>query len=86
MMIKFLGFGKGSGQRASTYLLSLKDHSVKVRAGVTVLRGDPGLVGQVADSLDFRHHYTSGVLAWAPDDKPTSDQIEKVLDSFKKPL
>ena len=49
-----------------------------------MLHGDPARVGLVADSLDFKHRYTSGVLAWAPDDKPTEAQIEQVLDSFEK--
>ena len=37
-----------------------------------------------ADSLDFQHKYTSGVIAWAPEDRPTDAQIEAVLDKFEK--
>ena len=51
---------------------------------MTVLRGDPELVADVADSLDFAHTYTSGVLAWAPDDEPTAAEIEAVLDEFEQ--
>ena len=42
------------------------------------------MVAAVADSLDFEHRYTSGVIAWAPDDRPTDEQIEAVLDEFEK--
>ena len=42
------------------------------------------MVAAVADSLDFEHRYTSGVIAWAPDDHPTGEQIERVLDGFEK--
>ncbi len=35
---------------------------------VEILRGNPLQVAAVADSLQFEHKYTSGVLAWAPDD------------------
>ena len=38
----------------------------------------------VADSLDFEHRYTSGVIAWAPEDQPTDEQIEAVLDAFEE--
>ena len=54
------------------------------RARVAVLRGNPFLVGQIADSLDFRHRLTAGVIAWAPEDKPTPEQIDEVLDKFER--
>ena len=38
----------------------------------------------VADSLDFEQKYTSVVIAWAPDDRPTDAQIGAVLDEFAK--
>ena len=54
-------------------------------AGVLeVLRGNPDLVAAVADSLDFEQKYTSVVIAWAPDDRPTDAQIGAVLDEFAK--
>ena len=49
-----------------------------------VLRGGPDVVAAIADSLEFEHKYTSGVIAWAPDDRPTDEQIEAVLDEFEK--
>ena len=60
MMIKFLAHGTGSGAGAAEYLEDEKDASGIERVGVTVLRGNPGMVGEVADSLDFKHRYTSG--------------------------
>ncbi len=48
------------------------------------MRGDPQMVGLVADSLAFQHRYTSGVLAWAVEDKPTEADIKAVLDSFEQ--
>ena len=38
----------------------------------------------VADALAFEHKYTSGVIAWAPEDAPTDDQIGEVLDEFER--
>ena len=83
MHIKFLG-GGGNARAAAAYLTADKDSQGIERAGVTVLRGDPAQVAAVADSLAFAHTYTSGVLAWAPDDEPTAAQIETVLNEFEQ--
>ena len=84
MHIKFLARGTGSAREAADYLLGERDATGKPREGVEVLRGNPGMVAAVADSLDFEHRYTSGVIAWAPDDQPTDEQIEAVVDEFEK--
>ena len=49
-----------------------------------MLRGNPDMVAAVADSLEFERKYTSVVIAWAPEDQPTEEQIEAVLDEFEK--
>ena len=84
MHIKFLARGTGSARGAADYLLGERDAVGKPREGVEVLRGNPDMVAAVADSLDFEHRYTSGVIAWAPDDQPTDEQIESVLDDFER--
>lgn len=84
MHIKFLKHGTGSGQRAIDYLLGDLDHSGKVRAGVRVLRGHPQQLADVIDSLNFVHRYTSGVIAWGPEDRPTDDQLGQLIDDFEK--
>ncbi len=84
MHIKFLAHGTGSARAAAKYLLGEQDAAGKPREGVEVLRGNPDMVAAVADSLEFEHRYTSGVIAWAPDDHPTDEQIEAILDAFEK--
>ena len=84
MHIKFLARGTGSAREAANYLLGERDAAGKPREGVEVLRGNPDMVAAVADSLDFEHRYTSGVIAWAPDDQPTDEHIESVVDEFEK--
>ena len=49
-----------------------------------VLRGNPHQVADVADALEFEHKYTSGVIAWAPEDNPSDAQIGYVVDEFEK--
>ena len=84
MLVKFLARGTGSARDAAGYLLGDRDAAGKTREGVEVLRGDPHQVAAVADTLPFEHKYTSGVIAWAPEDEPTDEQIGAVLDAFEK--
>ena len=81
-MIKFHK-ANSSGGSAADYLEDVKDHQGRPREKVEVLRGDPYRIGQIADSLDFRHRLTAGVIAWAPEDNPTPEQIDEVLDNFE---
>ena len=47
-----------------------------------ILRGDPRQVAALADALAFEHKYTSGVIAWAPNDTPTDAQIGAVIEAL----
>ena len=84
MHIKFLARGTGSARDAADYLLGERDATGQPREAVEVLRGNPDMVAAMADSLDFEHRYTSGVIEWAPEDQPTDEQIETVLDAFEE--
>lgn len=83
MMIKFHKAGR-SGGSAADYLEDVKDHKGRPREKVEVLRGDPYRVGQVADSLNFKHRLTAGVIAWAPEDNPGPEHIDEVLNDFER--
>ena len=84
MHIRFFGGGTGSAQAAADYLVGERDAAGTVRPGIEVLRGNPDLVAAVADSLEFEHKFRSGVITWAPGDRPTDEQIGAVLDEFEK--
>ena len=84
MHVKFIARGTGSAWAAVDYLLGERDAAGELCEGVDVLRGDPEMVATVADTLEFEHKYTSGVIAWAPEDRPTDAQIEAVLDKFEQ--
>jgi len=78
MHIKFLRAGR-SGQKAAAYLLKKRqDEEVIVR------RGDPVFFADLVDSLGYKNPYSSAVVAFAPDDKPTEEQIEEVIEGFKR--
>lgn len=83
MLIKMLKHGTGSGRDAVLYLLGKFDHKGIERAEVTVLRGDPHLVGKIADSLEFVNRYSSGVIAFAKEDNPTQEQIDELIDAHE---
>lgn len=83
MHIKFLSHGQGSAAGAIRYLLRETDHADVVRSEVSVLRGDPKMVAEVADSSRHKWRYTSGVIAWAPDDQPTPEQIQQVIEQWE---
>ena len=84
MMIKFLARGSGSAAVAADYLTRETDWTGQQREHIAVLRGDPHQVAAVADSLEFEHRYTSGLIAWGPEDQPSDAEIERVLDEFEK--
>ena len=84
MHIKFISRGTGSAGDAESYLTQEHDHRGEIRADVQVLRGNPSQVTALADSLEFEHRYTSGVIAWHKDDAPTDKQIAQVLDDFER--
>ena len=71
MLVKFLPHGKGSTRAAVDYLVGERDAEGREHEGVVVLRGNPDIVAAVADSLDFEHRYTSAVIAWVQEDRPT---------------
>ena len=79
-----MAHGTGSGRDAAAYLLAEKDHKHEQRAGVEVLRGNPVQLGELIDSLHFVQRYTSGVIAFAPEDKPSREDVDKLLTQFEK--
>ncbi|MFX5168765.1 relaxase/mobilization nuclease domain-containing protein [Acinetobacter baumannii] len=82
--IKFLEHGKGSAAHASAYLLDDLDHKGHVRAGIEVLRGDATTFNAICNATPHLWKYTSGVIAWSPDDAPAQEQIHEVLTEFEK--
>lgn len=48
-----------------------------------VLAGDPRQTKTLIDSLDFRWRYTSGVIAYAPDDTPSDEDIREIMEDFE---
>ena len=81
MIVKFLRRGTGSCASTFDYLLGRK----RDRELATVLKGDPTLTQMLAESLEFKHKYTVGVLSFQ--EANLDDDIKKaVIADFEKAL
>ncbi|MHB1286738.1 MAG: relaxase/mobilization nuclease domain-containing protein [Leptospirales bacterium] len=84
MIIKLFRRGTGRGSGPVDYLLSERDSKGNPRPySPEILYGEPDRIRRVIDSLDFRHKYTSGVLSFATEDRPTPSQQEQVIREFE---
>jgi len=80
--MKVFPHGTGDGDRPVRYLIredipSRKEHPPEV------LRGDPKLTAALINSIERRWKFTSGVLAWHPDDDVNEAQERDVMDAFE---
>ena len=82
MIVKFLPHkGKGTCKATMDYLLG-KDRD---REQAKILQGDPEITRQLADSLEFKHKYTVGVLSF--EEKDLDDKTKKeIMADFEKSL
>lgn len=84
MIIKLFQRGTGRGSGPVDYLLSETDSDGNPRPhSPEILDGDPEQIRRVIDSLHFRHKYTSGVLSFATEDRPTVSQQDQVIREFE---
>jgi len=78
MHIKFIRAGR-SGQKAVAYLLKKREAEE-----VIVRRGQPVFFADLVDSLEYTNPYSSAVVAFSPEDQPTEEQIEEVIEAFQR--
>lgn len=91
MIIKvFKNVGKGASRGAINYLLG-KDNNGKIRDPAPVvlndLRTTEGSKEAVAFLIDNNHRqqkYTSGVISFRDDERPTPKQIQEIMRDFRK--
>ncbi|MDR2054593.1 MAG: relaxase/mobilization nuclease domain-containing protein, partial [Desulfovibrio sp.] len=83
MMMKVFPHGMGEGDKPTRYLVR-PDYPGREENPPEVLRGDVGMTRALIDSIDRRWKFTSGVLAWHPDDKVSPEKEEGVMDAFER--
>lgn len=85
MLIKFFPGGKGRGDNLIHYLVRERDSKGLIREPrPEVLSGDPELLRRIINSLKFNTKFQTGVISFAPEDKPTPSQQREVMESFER--
>lgn len=85
MLVKIFDTGKGKASSAINYLIGDKDHTGKIRSvKPEIIAGDAKITEQLIDSCTRELKYKSGVVAFGNHEKPTQEQIEKVIFNFEK--
>lgn len=84
MIIGFAKRGTGKAKHPVSYLTSphAKDGTLR-RPLPEVLRGQPGEISDIIDSLPFKHKYTSGWLSFAPGEQVTPEMERHMMDTFE---
>ncbi|WP_428143158.1 relaxase/mobilization nuclease domain-containing protein [Delftia acidovorans] len=84
MIISTFKTGKGKSKGPLNYLFGNdKDNKPRDPAPV-LLKGDCKLTEVLIDSNHRQYKYTSGAIAFRDNEKPTSEQIEKIINAFEK--
>ena len=84
MLVKFFKGGTGAGKSPVNYLIKEVDSKgVRREPLPEVIKGNPKQTIQLIDSLDFKYKFHSGVISFAPEDAPTEEQQNKIIDSFE---
>lgn len=79
MMTKFFPHGTGGGAGPVNYVMG----AVEQGKG-QVMAGDPTLTRQLIDTAPGRHRYTSGVISFSKDEKPTDEQLRQVIEDYNR--
>lgn len=84
MIISTFKTGKGKAKGPLNYLLG-NDKNNKTRdPAPQIIKGDRKLTEVLIDSNHRQYKYTSGVIAFRDNEKPTQEQIEKIIEAFEK--
>ena len=83
MIISTFKTGKGKARGPINYLLGNdKDNKPRDPAPV-ILKGDRKLTEILIDSNHRQYKYTSGAIAFRDNEKPTEEQIQKIIKAFE---
>lgn len=83
MIVKFFNTGTGKSKSAIGYLLSEKDSDGKIKnPPPEIFYGDKNLTAELIDRNLNKFKYTSGVIAFRDNEKPTDSQLNKIVKDF----
>lgn len=85
MLVKIFGTGKGQGDAVVGYLLGYDYlNGGEMRAGASVLNGDPQLTQELINATQYAKRYTAGCLSFEESpDSLTPQQKRDIMQSFE---
>lgn len=84
MIVKFFKHGTGKSGNALRYLLGNDKDNKPRDPAPEIIAGDLNITKVMIDSNHRKHKYTSGVIAFRDDEKPTPEQLQKIINSFEQ--
>lgn len=84
MIISTFKTGKGKARGPLNYLLGNDKDNKPRDPAPQIIKGDRKLTEVLIDSNHRQYKYTSGAIAFRDNEKPTSEQIEKIINAFEK--
>lgn len=85
MLTKVFPTGQGRGYGPVEYLCSINPFGRGEREKAPqILSGDPAIIKRQIDANPYKQKYTSGVHSFAPEDKPTDEQIMEVIEATEE--
>ena len=84
MIVRFFKTGISRGEAPINYLLGNTNHEgVQRSEAPVVLEGIPELTVDLINGIQRKFKYSSGCLAFRPDEQPTREELHNILGKFK---
>lgn len=83
MIISTFKTGKGKSRGPLNYLLGNDKDNKPRDPAPEIIKGDRKLTEVLIDSNHRQYKYTSGVIAFRDNEKPTDEQLNKIIDDFE---
>ena len=85
MLVKIFGTGKGQGEGVVGYLLGYDYlNGGEMRAGASILNGDPQLTQELINATQYAKRYTAGCLSFEESpDSLTAEQKRDIMQAFE---
>jgi hypothetical protein len=85
MIIRVFASGRSRGESVVNYLISDKDHTGATRkAKATIIEGNANATIEIINTISRDWKYVSGVIAFKDNEKPTQQEMLKIIDKFKQ--
>lgn len=84
MIISTFKTGKGKARGPLNYLLGNDKNNKPRDPAPVIVKGDRKLTEVLIDSNHRQYKYTSGAIAFRDNEKPTEEQLNKIIEAFEK--